>query len=238
MVHKVNYNFDERLKRIAEEEYKTWLTRQENPKKESTPTFSLQEKPERLDSIANGSLGVKFGAEIALPFYAQFHNSDEAMEYCRKRLEPFEHRGKIACILWDSPVGRQLIATFVLSEGAKRFLIARDLSARENYWAIASRPITWSCFTTFFSVLTYVMHRYTRSCGGFVSFFVVYAIMMSFAMYSASEYHKLYQFLTDHHADAESAALSEEHFASGKEYYCLDCYGISAELGRQFFVLP
>lgn len=70
---------------------------------------------ESLDTIPLGSLGVRFGAQFALPFYARFRDEEDALQFCKKHFEPFEYKGKQACILWDTPVGRQLISTFVLS---------------------------------------------------------------------------------------------------------------------------
>jgi hypothetical protein len=40
-----------------------------------------------LDSIRMGTLSSPTGAIIALPFYAQFNNEEEALEYAKKYLE-------------------------------------------------------------------------------------------------------------------------------------------------------
>lgn len=86
--------------------------------------FSCQNQPKSLDSIASGSLGVRFGVQVALPFYARFRDENEALLYCKEHLQPFKYLNRIPLhIDWESDVGRSLISTFVLSKNVRDFPI-------------------------------------------------------------------------------------------------------------------
>ena len=70
---------------------------------------------ESLDTIARGSVGARTGGRIALPFYARFETKEEAYEYCKMHLEPFIFLNNPVCVIWDSPVGQEIISTLVLT---------------------------------------------------------------------------------------------------------------------------
>lgn len=69
-----------------------------------------------IDSVAKGSIGVRFGAQIALPLAARFHSVEEAEAYAKKFLEPLEVLKRPVCVLWDTKLGKDLAETFVLSD--------------------------------------------------------------------------------------------------------------------------
>lgn len=69
-----------------------------------------------MDTIGHGSMGVRFGARISLPFYTQLRNLDEAIEYCKSNLKVLNFIGEPVRILWDSNVGTEIAKTFVLGE--------------------------------------------------------------------------------------------------------------------------
>lgn len=79
---------------------------------------------DNLDSIARGALSGKNGACIGLPFYVRFETRDEAYEYAKKHLEPFKFLKHPVCVIWDSPIGEQLISTLVLSPRVRAFYFA------------------------------------------------------------------------------------------------------------------
>uniref|UniRef100_A0A1I7YBL4 Transmembrane protein n=1 Tax=Steinernema glaseri TaxID=37863 RepID=A0A1I7YBL4_9BILA len=218
--HSVDENLPEGLQNLINTEYARWKERENRLDKDAVAYFSLQNKEDELDTVARGSLGVRMGARIALPFYARFETEDDVREYCRKNLEPLNFRGEPACVIWDSEAGRELIDSFLLSDKAKRFLIMRDLYSHDGWNAYASRAISWATWTTFSSIFTYWLHWSSRLCKGTaLSFAVIYSLFVAVAWYASSEWYRLYRYMTDIYADSVSAHLSFDHCAGGKEYY-------------------
>ncbi|KAK0420613.1 hypothetical protein QR680_014792 [Steinernema hermaphroditum] len=218
--HELDENIPAGLQNLINAEFARWKERENRLDKDAVAFFSLLKKEDDLDTVASGSLGVRMGARIALPFYARFENEDEIVEYCRKHLEPMNFLGDPACVIWDSKAGREIIESFLLSDKAKQFLILRDLYAHDGWNAYASKAISWATWTTFSSIFTYWLHWSSRICRGTaVSFGVIYALFVVIAWYASNEWHNLYRYMTDIYADSVSAHMSPDHCAGGKEYY-------------------
>jgi len=218
----VEYDLPEHLNTVINEEYERWLmTAGKSAKEKSSVKFSCQpDASSSLDSIAKGSLSVRFGAEVALPFYARFRNEAEAAEYCKKKLEPFNlpGRGKTLCIIWDSSTGQDLISTLVLSKKALSFLVARDLSTVESSPALTNKPIVWASWSSFSTFLTYFVHQkfFNKTA---VSFAAAYTVLLALTIVGSREWHRSYRYLNDCHADSSAARLSPEHCEGGREFY-------------------
>ncbi|TKR64496.1 hypothetical protein L596_025016 [Steinernema carpocapsae] len=218
--HSVTDELPADLQNLINMEFNRWKDREGRMNKDAVVYFALQNKEDQLDTVAAGSLGVRSGARIAFPFFAKFKTEEEALDYARKHLEPLNFMGESACVLWDSPLGKELLETFVLSDKAKQFLIQRDILSNDGYYAYATRAISWATWTTFTSIFTYWLHWGSRLCQGkALSFVVIYSIFVAVAWFANQEWHKLYRYITDIHADSVSAHVSFDHCAGGKEYY-------------------
>uniref|UniRef100_A0AC34QKP8 Transmembrane protein n=1 Tax=Panagrolaimus sp. JU765 TaxID=591449 RepID=A0AC34QKP8_9BILA len=208
------------LKKIVDQEYLTFCEKEARLPKDAITNFLVQKNMESLDTIGDGSLGVRFGAQLALPFYTRFTSEEEALEYCRKNFPVLKLFGKTVEINWDTPTGKELLETFVLSPQAVRFLVMRDMLANDGYNAFANRAISWATWTSFTSIFTYWFHQKTKFCNGTaLSFAVVYSIFLIFAICAHDQWFLLYRFLADTHGDSISSRMSEEYSAGGKEFY-------------------
>uniref|UniRef100_A0A1I8BRG6 ABC transmembrane type-1 domain-containing protein n=1 Tax=Meloidogyne hapla TaxID=6305 RepID=A0A1I8BRG6_MELHA len=157
-----------------------------------------------------GTLASPTGAQIALPFYVQFKNEQEALEYAKEYLEPFNILGKTACIIWDSEVGKQLLSTFVLSDEALAFLVARDLYGVQRPFLLTQVFTFMLCF--------YTLHIFVYK-GDSIVFLIALPILAGMAIYSAFGWNKLAIYLNEYHADVMAANLSVMHTKGGQEYY-------------------
>ncbi|KAH7723281.1 hypothetical protein AAVH_09298 [Aphelenchoides avenae] len=214
-----DYDVPEHLQKLIDQEYQEWLKREARSAKDAKAKFSIQAQPKEMDTISLGSLGTRFGAQFALPFYARFQNHEEAERYCKTHLEPFEHGGKVACILWDSPLGKHLISTLVMSPDAWRFVISRDLWTRRSYWSFATPALTWVTFSFFASALVLLIHQKLLRNGGFVAFFTIYAVCMVMLVLLWREWDKLREHFCNSNSDTLSAELSLAHANGAREYY-------------------
>uniref|UniRef100_A0A1I7XPW1 Transmembrane protein n=1 Tax=Heterorhabditis bacteriophora TaxID=37862 RepID=A0A1I7XPW1_HETBA len=173
------------------------------------------------DSIAAGSLGVRTGLHVALPFFAGFKTTKDALEYFKQNhpncIDYFGH--KIG-VQWDTPRGEELAASYVMSENAIRFIMLRDLYAHDGYSALAQRSISWSTWTSFTSIFTYWLHKSARICGGTaMSFITTYSLFITAAWFANKHWHYLYRYITDIYADSVAARSSFAHSEGGKEFY-------------------
>uniref|UniRef100_A0A7E4VRL5 Transmembrane protein n=1 Tax=Panagrellus redivivus TaxID=6233 RepID=A0A7E4VRL5_PANRE len=218
--HSVDFNLPEHLQRLTLEELEKFQEMENRKPKNTIIDFGIQKNLESLDSIASGSLGVRFGAQVGLPFYAQFQSKDDALDYCQKNLPTLDIFGQKVPIIWDSPAGNELLDTFVLSPNALRFVILRDMFANDGYNAYANKAISWSTWTAFTSIFTYWLHQKTRMCGGTAkSFAVVYCIFLIFALVAHEQWFLLYRFLADTHGDSVASRVTFDYSSGGKEYY-------------------
>ena len=83
----VDYQLPPHLQLSIDEQLEKFRVIEARLPKDSKVTFSLQKNLKHLDSIAEGSLGVRFGAQIGLPLYTRFTNEEEALKYCRENLK-------------------------------------------------------------------------------------------------------------------------------------------------------
>uniref|UniRef100_A0A914DTR8 Transmembrane protein 177 n=1 Tax=Acrobeloides nanus TaxID=290746 RepID=A0A914DTR8_9BILA len=218
--YKVTEEFPDHLEQIITEEYNRFLEKEEILPKDAPVKFTLQETTESLDTIARGSVGARTGGRIALPFYARFETKEEAYEYCKMHLEPFMFLNNPVCVIWDSPVGQEIISTLVLTPKAKRFLIARDLYANDSAMNVIARGYHWGLWSLFASVSTLVIGRMAKSVRySFGRFMIVYTLCNIVAFFGSREMFNSYRYLNDHHGDFESARRSMQHCEGGKEYY-------------------
>lgn len=110
------------------------MVRNNRKKEDSVVKFYLQNKYGEFfnsfflfylvgtDSIVKGTMSLRAGgARIALPFFSQFRSFEEAREYCKKYLEPLNLFNSVACIIWDSDLGRKLIETMLMSDDVSLF---------------------------------------------------------------------------------------------------------------------
>lgn len=110
------------------------MKKENRQQRDAVVNFGLQTSTESLDSITCGSMGVRFGAQVALPFYTQFKTEEEIENFCKDNLQPFIYINKIPiCIIWDSTVGKKLISTFLLSENVIFIIFFRLLYYYKNF---------------------------------------------------------------------------------------------------------
>ncbi|KAI6235198.1 hypothetical protein M3Y95_00025700 [Aphelenchoides besseyi] len=206
------------LRALVDDEYNAWKIREGRNEKDAVVKFSVQKQFDDIDSIRAGSMGTRFGTRIAFPCFARFTNFEDAQKYCQSKLEPLYVMKKPVGMVWDTTYAKELIDTFVLSENALRFLINRDLFSQDGYQAYANKAISWACFSTFSSFIGYWIHV-RRAIPTARSFAVIYLLFTSIAFYCGNEWHKLYTYMCDMHADITASRLSTDHSAGGHEYY-------------------
>uniref|UniRef100_A0A8R1I559 Transmembrane protein 177 n=1 Tax=Caenorhabditis japonica TaxID=281687 RepID=A0A8R1I559_CAEJA len=208
---------------IADQEYGRFLERENRVPKDAVVSVHIQKTlaTSSDETVASGSLGVRTGLRLAVPLYARFRNSEEALEYFRSQNEDgVEFLGEKVPVQWESETAKELADCYALSNNAYRFIFLRDLYAYDGYASLAQRSISWATWTTFSSIFTYWIHNSSRMMSGSAaSFAVVYPILLGAAWYANKQWHLLYRYLTDIHADAEAARASFEHAEGGKEYY-------------------
>uniref|UniRef100_A0A915D5M6 Uncharacterized protein n=1 Tax=Ditylenchus dipsaci TaxID=166011 RepID=A0A915D5M6_9BILA len=192
------------LKSVTDEQYRKWLAKEDRKAEESQSSSAVRKI---------------YGARIGLPFYARFTNEEEAREYCKKNLEPFKFLGKTAHIDWDSPPGRKLISTFMLSSNALSFLISRDLYENDGWDAYANKAATWAIYTTFSTLFTMFVYFQFFKQKGALQFALVFSTIFGAAVYALLQWHYLYKFGNSFRADSAAAPLSIEHCEGAKEYY-------------------
>ncbi|KAI6201646.1 hypothetical protein M3Y96_00864700 [Aphelenchoides besseyi] len=206
------------LRSLVDEEYNAWKIRENRDEKDAVAKFSVQKQFDDIDSIRAGSMGTRFGTRIALPCFARFTDFQDAQKYCQTKLEPLYVMKKPVGMVWDTKYAEELIDSFVLSENALRFLINRDLFSQDGYQAYANKAISWACFSTFSSLIGYWIHA-RRVKPTALAFVVIYFIFTGIALYCGNEWHKLYAYMSDMHADSTASRLSIDHCAGGYEYY-------------------
>ncbi|GMS88934.1 hypothetical protein PENTCL1PPCAC_11109, partial [Pristionchus entomophagus] len=211
----------EHLKQIAKKEYEYFLDKNHRLPKDAVHRYHLAKSTETVDTVAAGSLGVRSGLEIALPYYFQFKNVEEALEYFKKHYPTsLPYLGEKIPVVWDSDLGRELAAAFVMSTQAARFVVQRDMYAYDGWEALAQRSLSWGTWTTFTSMFTYFLHMHFKIFGkSAVSFIGLYSFFLAAAAFSSNHWFLLYKYMTDVHADAISARTSFDHCEGGKEYY-------------------
>ncbi|KAJ1348767.1 hypothetical protein KIN20_004158 [Parelaphostrongylus tenuis] len=211
----------ERLQTIADEEYARFLETEMRVPKDAVVTHHLGKSIGEYETLASGSLGVRTGLHLAVPFHVSFKNVDEALEYFRKNnVHHIDTLGVKVPVEWDTTVGKELVSTLVLSDDALRFIFLRDLYAHDGYAALAQRSISWSSWTAFTSLFTYWLHKSSKLLGGTaMSFVTLYVIFVSAAWYANRQWDYLYRYVTDVHADSVAARSSFGHCEGGKEWY-------------------
>ncbi|CAJ0582245.1 unnamed protein product, partial [Mesorhabditis spiculigera] len=209
------------FERLLDEEYALFLLGQGRKPEDAVNNFHLLTDAEKQDSVARGSLGVRTGLEVALPFFFTYYNAADALCDLRQRFpKSLPQFGENIEIDWDSRLGKMLAETFVLSDEARRFLVQRDLLAHDGYAALGQRSLTYATFTAFSGLLVYAFHSMSNLFkGSFTSFVVFYCLFTAAAIYGSHHWHLLYRYITDIHADSTSARLSSSHSAGGREYY-------------------
>ncbi|CAI5444874.1 unnamed protein product [Caenorhabditis angaria] len=217
-------NLPTRLSKIADEEYQRFLERENRVPKDAVFNLHIQKTLDSSDdTVASGSLGVRTGLCVAVPFYARFESVQDALDYFREKYsDGFDFLGEKVPIRWSSDelTSQDFAECFTLTENAYRFLFLRDLYAHDGYSALAQRSISWATWTTFSSIFTYWIHNSSRLFGGTAaSFAIAYPILLGAAWYANTQWHLLYRYLTDIHADAEAGRASFAHAEGGKEYY-------------------
>ncbi|VDN54952.1 unnamed protein product [Dracunculus medinensis] len=221
--YKTSSDLPEHLRAIVDSQYKLWLDRESRSPKDAVVHFSCSSSDGRImkvmDTIGHGSMGVRFGARISLPFYTQLRNLDEAIEYCKSNLKVLNFIGEPVRILWDSNVGTEIAKTFVLGEQEIKFLVLRDLCTYDGYAAYITRALSWATFSTFSSIFTYWMHQRKIFQQSFHSFIALYLIFLLFAWFGSLQWYKLYKFVCNIHADSVAAQTSPDHCYGGKEFY-------------------
>ncbi|GMT18177.1 hypothetical protein PFISCL1PPCAC_9474, partial [Pristionchus fissidentatus] len=209
------------LQDTVRKEYDHFLEKNARLPKDALYRYHLAKSSEDVDTVAAGSLGVRTGLEAALPYYFQFKTVDEAIDYFKKHYPTtLPYLGEQVPVVWDSDVGRELAAAFVMSAQVAKFVVQRDLYAHDGWAALAQRSISWVTWTTFASIFIYWLHMAAKIFGSTaVSFFGIYGVFVSAAWFANKHWHYLYRYMTDVYADATSARTSFEHCEGGKEYY-------------------
>uniref|UniRef100_A0A915BH27 Uncharacterized protein n=1 Tax=Parascaris univalens TaxID=6257 RepID=A0A915BH27_PARUN len=217
--YETSEHLPQRLKNIIDSQYELFLRNESRAPKDAVVVFSCSTSDESMDTIAKGSLGVRFGLYASLPFYARFGNVEDALDYCRRYLQPLNFIGEPVCVLWDSNRGKEIAESFLLSDKALKFLILRDLYAHDGYSAYATKAGSWATFTTFSSFFTYWLHGGPLFGSSAISFVGIYAFFLTIAYFGAKQWYNLYRFMADIHADGVASRTSFEHSEGGKEYY-------------------
>ncbi|EYC15352.1 hypothetical protein Y032_0037g3473 [Ancylostoma ceylanicum] len=70
-----------RLQKIAEEEYARFLETESRVPKDAVVTQHIGKTVGDYETVAAGSLGVRTGLHVAVPFHARFKDVEEALEY-------------------------------------------------------------------------------------------------------------------------------------------------------------
>uniref|UniRef100_A0AC35U193 Sterile domain-containing protein n=1 Tax=Rhabditophanes sp. KR3021 TaxID=114890 RepID=A0AC35U193_9BILA len=218
--YNVDYNIGDKLKTLVKEEYERFLGKENRIQKDANITYSVNKSSDMMDSIGKSSMSVRFGAHIALPFYTSFNNLEEASKYCKRNFKTMNYLGKTFSIDWDSESGHKLLEAMVLTDNAKRFVITRDMYANDGYEAYGNRSLSWATWTAFSSIFTFWVHQRSKLCNGSaLSFAICYPLFLTCAWFSNTQWHDLYRYMQDIHADHESSHISFDHCAGGKEYY-------------------
>nr|CAD2137472.1 unnamed protein product [Meloidogyne enterolobii] len=217
--YKVSNELPDRLKKTIEQQSFFWLEKEGRGESDTFFSFTCQlDAKKSFDSIRIGTLASPTGAQIALPFYVKFKNEQEALEYAKQNLEPFNILGKTACIIWESEVGKQILSTFVLSDEALAFLVARDLYAVQKPYLLTQEALTYFCHVLTFMLCFYALHVFAFR-GDSLVFAVALPILAGIAIYAAVNWNKLGIFMNECHADIMAANLSVLHTKGGQEYY-------------------
>ncbi|KHJ78950.1 hypothetical protein OESDEN_21420, partial [Oesophagostomum dentatum] len=184
-----------RLKKIAEEEYARFLESESRVPKDAVVTQHIGKTIGDYETAAAGSLGVRTGLHVAVPFHARFRNVEEALEYFKSHnIDSIDFLDVKVPTLWDTPSGSELASAFVLSDNAVRFMFLRDLHAHDGYASLAQRSISWATWTSFTSIFTYWLHNSAKICGGTaMSFVVIYSLFVAAAWYSNKQWYDLYR---------------------------------------------
>uniref|UniRef100_A0A0K0DJR1 Transmembrane protein n=1 Tax=Angiostrongylus cantonensis TaxID=6313 RepID=A0A0K0DJR1_ANGCA len=202
----------ERLQIIADQEYARFLETETRVPKDAVVTHHIGKSIGQYETLAAGSLGVRTGLHLAVPFHVRFKDVEEALEYFRKNdVRHIETLGVKVPVKWDTTEGKELASAFVLSDDALRFVFLRDLFAHDGYSALAERSISWSTWTTFTSIFTYWLHNSSKMLGGTASSFIsLYVFFVSVAWFANRQWDYLYSV-----AARSSFNLCE----GGKEWY-------------------
>uniref|UniRef100_A0A914HBQ2 Uncharacterized protein n=1 Tax=Globodera rostochiensis TaxID=31243 RepID=A0A914HBQ2_GLORO len=216
---KLDSELPDHLKKTINEQTFLWLDRTGKTPNEAFFTFTRQRDASRsLDSITNGTLSFSTGAQIALPFYVKFKTEDEVFAYAKEHFEPLNVLGKVACIIWESDVGKQLLSTFLLSEEALAFLVARDLCTVKESYLLTQEGLTWFCHTLCYMCSFYVLHMFVFK-GSSLSFALCYPILFALAVITSKQWTDLAIYLNERKANMEAAKLSQRHTKGGREFY-------------------
>ncbi|RCN31566.1 hypothetical protein ANCCAN_22642, partial [Ancylostoma caninum] len=186
-----------RLQKIAEEEYARFLDTESRVPKDAVVTQHIGKTIGDYETVAGGSLGVRTGLHVAVPFHARFKDVEEALEYFKSHnIDSIDFLDVKVPIQWDTPSGTDLASSFVLSENALRFMFLRDLHAHDGYASLAQRSISWATWTSFTSIFTYWLHNSAKLFGGSaMSFVVIYSLFVSAAWFSNKQWYYLYRFV-------------------------------------------
>ncbi|KAL3090199.1 hypothetical protein niasHS_006651 [Heterodera schachtii] len=216
---KIDTELPEHLEKTINEQTFLWLEKVGKIQSDTHCTFScLKDASASLDSISLGTSSFSTGAQIALPFYVKFRTADEAKAYAKEHFEPFKVLGKVACVVWESRVGRQLLSTFVLSDEALAFLVARDLFSVKETYMLTRDALTWFCYTLCYMSCFYVLHA-TVFKGSFLSFVLVYPLLAALSVFTAKQWNDLATYANERQADMEAAKMSQLHTRGGREFY-------------------
>uniref|UniRef100_A0AAF5D954 Transmembrane protein 144 n=2 Tax=Strongyloides stercoralis TaxID=6248 RepID=A0AAF5D954_STRER len=216
----ITYEIPKKLKELIDEEYHNLLKKENRCERDAVVTFSINNDESEHDSIAKSCLSIRFGAQIALPFYVQFDNIEEATEYCKKNLKSMKFLNEILTIDWDSEKGQKIIKSMVLSDNAKRFLVRRDMYANNGYQSFANRPICWATFTAFSSFLTFAIHNKSKLCNKTaLSFAILYPVVFGISWFFGNQWHLFSRYMQDLRGDYQSYEINSDYLNGGREYY-------------------
>ncbi|CAJ0941666.1 unnamed protein product, partial [Mesorhabditis belari] len=206
---------------IFKEEYTRFLDKEGRRSEDAVVRMEMLSKAEDQDTVYAGTLGIRTGLRLAVPFFARFRTLEDAIGFLKSNYpNGFPQLGENIVIDWDSKLGRLLAETFVLSEQAWRFVFLRDLYAHDGYAALGQSALTWATFTSFSGIFTFWMHRASNMFkGSFMSFIGFYIGFTGAAAFGSRHWHLLYRYLTDIYADSTASRVSPEHSAGGREYY-------------------
>ncbi|KAI1729269.1 transmembrane family of transporters domain-containing protein [Ditylenchus destructor] len=217
--HKVDYDLPPHLKSIIDEKFREWTRIEDKKPKEVLVDFSCQKGADKsLDTVSSGSSYTRFGAQIALPFYARFENEEEAYDYCKKHFEPFNVLGKTACIVWESELGKELISSMVLSKKTLYFLVMRALYRNMDWNAYINGVISLVMYTFVLSIIVLVAFHYVKRHHT-LSFIGLYLATFPLTIAMAWQYHLGYVWALEFETDRKAVDMSPEYLEGAKEFY-------------------
>uniref|UniRef100_A0A0N5AD23 XPR1 n=1 Tax=Syphacia muris TaxID=451379 RepID=A0A0N5AD23_9BILA len=212
-------DLSDRLDKIITEEYERYLRNEKKERKNVVARFFRLQNTNVIDSIVKGTIALKTGVAVALPFYVNFNNRTDVVDYCKRKLKTFLFCDDAINVNWDSDIGKNIADTLCLSDNALRFLVLRDLYSNEQYKSFVSREVSWVGYSTVACFLTFIIHSTSRLRHSLNWFFLILLVSLNLAYFGSENWYGVYRHAADLNADTKAGMSTVSHLEGGKEYY-------------------